>query len=49
MSEASYALGIADLAMMAKGELQETRRTGGVNEIAPGIRRDVKVGRANNP
>jgi Protein of unknown function (DUF3300) len=25
-----------------------TRRTGGVNEITPGIRRDVKVGRANS-
>ena len=30
------------------GSLQGTRRTGGVNEIAPGIRRDVKVGRANS-
>ena len=28
--------------------LQGTRRTRGVNEIAPDIRRDVKVGRANS-
>ena len=28
--------------------LQGTRRTRGVNEITPGIRRDVKVGRANS-
>jgi hypothetical protein len=28
--------------------LQATRRTCAVNEIAPDIRRDVKVGRANS-
>jgi hypothetical protein len=28
--------------------LQETHRAGGVNEIAPDLRRDVKVGRANS-
>ena len=28
--------------------LQGARRTRGVNEIAPGIRRDVKVGGANS-
>jgi hypothetical protein len=28
--------------------LQGTRRAGGVNEIAPDVRRDVKVGRANS-
>jgi len=36
-------------AMMAKGELlQAARRTCAVNEIAPGNRREVKVGRANS-
>ena len=36
-------------AMLAKGErVQGTRRTCGVNEIAPDNRRDVKVGRANS-
>jgi hypothetical protein len=28
--------------------LQGTSRTRGLNEITPGIRRDVKVGRANS-
>jgi transposase len=36
-------------AMMAKGErYKRTRRACGINEIAPDIRRDVKVGRANS-
>jgi hypothetical protein len=36
-------------AIMAKGEtLQGTSRASGLNEIAPGIRRDVMVGRANS-
>ena len=35
-------------AMMSTGALQGTRRACGVNEIAPEIRRDVQVGRANN-
>jgi hypothetical protein len=36
-------------AMMVKGErYKATRRTCAVNEIAPGNRRDVKVGRANS-
>ena len=36
-------------AMMARGRaLQGTGRACGVNEIAPDIRRDVKVGRANS-
>jgi hypothetical protein len=35
--------------MMAKGErYKEPAALGGVNEIASGIRRDVKVGRANS-
>jgi hypothetical protein len=33
-------------AMMTRGRtLQRTRRAGGVNEIAPATRRDVKVGK----
>ena len=36
-------------AIMAKGErYKEPRRACGVNEIAPDIRRDVKVGRTNS-